>query len=151
MEYKDNVVENREPHLVYRAGMVPYFIEPNGTIQMMFMRPTNSTFGTFTYQLAKGKVEDDDETFYDAALREAKEELGLFTSNIESVDRVGNFMGRTMIFVAKINNKDMFGMPSDETESTRWMTIDEFLAEGRDLHRPVIQAVYKHIQRIEQL
>ena len=83
-------MEHREKHLVYRAGLVPYFVENDGTIRMLFMRPTNHEFGTFTYQLAKGKVEDDDETFYDAAVREAKEELGMLNSNVIKTEEVGN-------------------------------------------------------------
>lgn len=144
------MAEHREKHLVYRAGLVPYVVE-DGTIRMLFMRPSDHEYGSFTYQLAKGKVEDDDETFYDAAIREAKEELGLFVSNIIKTEEVGNFMGRTMVYVSKIKNKDMFGEPSFETESTRWMTLEEFLDEGRDLHRPVIQAVYRQIKRMEDL
>ena len=142
-------MEHREKHLVYRAGLVPYFVEKNGTIKMMFMRPSNYVYGTFTYQLAKGKVEDEDETFYDAAIREAQEELGLFKSNIIKTEEVGNFMGRTMVYVSKVKNKDMFGMYSDETESTKWMTLDEFMDEGRELHKPVVQAVHRKIIMME--
>lgn len=144
-------MEHREPHLVYRAGIVPYIVE-NGTIQMLFMRPTSHEFGGFFFfQLGKGKVESDDATFYDAAIREGKEELGLFSSNIIKVEEVGNFMGRTMVYTAKIKHKELFGMPSDETESTKWMTLEDFMFEGRELHRPVIAAVYRTILKIEEL
>ncbi len=143
------MTEHREKHLVYRAGLVPYIVESDGTIRMMFMRPSNYEYGTFTYQLAKGKVEDDDETFYDAAIREAKEELGLFVGNIIKTEEVGNFMGRTMVYVSKVKNKDMFGAYSDETDSTTWMTLDEFMDRGRDLHKPVVQSVYRTIMKME--
>jgi len=143
-------MEHREKHLVYRAGLVPYFVENDGTIRMLFMRPTNHEFGTFTYQLAKGKVEDEDETFYDAAIREAKEELGMLNSNVIKTEEVGNFMGRTMVYVSKIKNKEMFGMYSDETESTKWLTMEEFMEEGRPLHVPVVQATYRKIKMMEQ-
>lgn len=143
-------MEHREKHLVYRAGLVPYIVENDGTIRMLFMRPTNHEFGTFTYQLAKGKVEDDDETFYDAAIREAQEELGLFKGNIIRTEEVGTFMGRTTVFVSKCKNKDMFGMYSDETESTKWMTLEEFIEEGRPLHTSVIGSVYRKIMMMEQ-
>jgi 8-oxo-dGTP pyrophosphatase MutT (NUDIX family) len=146
----ENNKEHREPHLVYRAGLVPYIVE-NGQIKMLFMRPTNFEFGTFTYQIGKGKVENEDATFYDAAIREAKEELGLFVSNVVKIEEVGNFMGRTMVYTAKVKNKEMFGQPSDETESTKWMTLEDFLDEGRDLHRPVILAVHRKILRMEDL
>ncbi|RWZ87260.1 MAG: NUDIX hydrolase [Hydrotalea sp. AMD] len=142
--------EHREKHLVYRAGLVPYYKDNNGTIYMMFMRPSDSEFGGFVYQLAKGKVEDEDETFYDAAIREACEELGLFKSNIIKTEEVGNFMGRTMVYVSKVKNKELFGQPSFETESTKWMTLEEFMDEGRELHRPVVSAVHRQILRMER-
>jgi 8-oxo-dGTP pyrophosphatase MutT (NUDIX family) len=144
------MTEHREKHLVYRAGLIPYHIDQDGTIRMLFMRPSNYEFGTFTYQLAKGKVEDEDETFYDAAMREAQEELGLFKGNIIKTEEVGTFMGRTTVFVSKVKNKDLFGCYSDETESTNWMTLEEFIDTGRPLHVPTIQAAYRHIQRMER-
>ncbi|MGZ8924567.1 MAG: NUDIX domain-containing protein [Nitrososphaeraceae archaeon] len=140
----------RNKNLVYRAAMVPYIIE-DGKIQMLFMRPSNHEYSGFTYQLAKGKVEDEDETFLDAAKREAKEELGLFQGNIILTEDLGVFMGRTTVFVSKIRDKDMFGLPSDETESTRWMTPEEFIQEGRCLHQHVVAAVVRTIKKLEGL
>ncbi len=145
------MAEHREKHLVYRAGLVPYYVhEETNTIEMLFMRPSDHEYGGFYYQIAKGKVEDEDETFYDAAIRESMEELGLFRGNIIKTEEVGTFMGRTAIFVSKIKHKDLFGEPSFETESTKWMTLEEFLMDGRDLHKPVVQAIYRHILRMEQ-
>ena len=134
--------------LVYRAGSIPYIVE-NGQIQMLFMRPSFHEFGTFTYQIPKGKVEEDDVDHLAAALREAKEECGLFIGNVIRTDEVGVFMGRTTIFVSKVKSKDMFGLPSDETESVKWMTPEQFQLEGRDLHKPTVSAVVRFIQKLE--
>lgn len=136
-------------NLIYRAGTIPYIVE-NNQIQMLFMRPT-ADFTEFLYQIGKGKVEEEDETHLAAALREGKEELGLFVGNIILTEEVGIFMGRTTIFVNKIKNKDLFGLPSDETESTRWMTMEEFEIEGRPLHVPVVQSAIRLIQKIENM
>ena len=143
-------MEVREKHLVYRAGLVPYIVEQDGTIKMMFMSPSNYEFGGTEFQLAKGKVEDDDETFYDAAIREAKEELGLFIGNIIKTEEVGNFMGRTMVYISKVKSKEMFGEPSFETAATKWMTLEEFMQEGRILHQPVVQACHRRILQMER-
>lgn len=136
-----------EKKLVFRAGLIPYVVE-EGKILMMFMRPSNPDFGGDEYQIAKGKVEYG-ETHLDAALREAQEEIGLFKGNVLRTEEVGSFMGRTSVFVSKIKNRDMFGEPSFETADTTWMSLDEFLENGRTLHRPVVQAAYRKILKME--
>lgn len=110
------------------------------------MTPSLGVF--FFFQIAKGKIEEG-ETAQVAALREAKEEIGLFIGNVIKTEEVGVFMGRTTVFVAKVKNKDMFGEPSFETSDVKWMSLSEFLAEGRDLHKPVVMASYRTICRLE--
>lgn len=132
-----------------RSGIVPYFID-EGTIKMMFMRPSDPKFGGDTFQIAKGKHEDG-ESAEEAGLREGREELGLFRGNIGVIHALGKFLGRTDMFVVKINDPDMFGDPDHETSATNWMTPEEFQAEGRDLHKPVVKAVVRFITKQEQL
>ena len=105
---------------VYRAGTIPYIVE-DGIIKMMFMRPSDPEYGGDKFQIAKGKVEDDESTM-DAALREAKEELGLFIGNVIATEEVGVFMGRTTVYVAKVKDRNMFGEPSFETSDTAWLS-----------------------------
>lgn len=136
---------------VHRAGLIPYIVE-DGEIKMMFVKPTAEVaeWSTDTFQIAKGKIEDG-ETAEGAAIREAREELGLFRGNVVLTEEVGVFMGRTTVFISKVKNKDMFGLPSEETSDVTWMTEDEFLEEGRDLHKMVVQACVRAIKRIEGL
>lgn len=143
------IVEEKR-QLVYRAGTIPYIIE-DGKISMLFMKPSDVEFGGDKYQIAKGKVEPEDETHLSAAIRECREELGLFVGNIVKTEEVGVFMGRTTIFVTKVKNKDMFGEPSFETESVKWMTSDQFQTDGRDLHKPVVLAAVRKIMKIENM
>lgn len=133
--------------VVHRAGMIPYIIE-NDEIKMMFMKPSNVEYGGNTFQIAKGKVEDGEDTEF-AAIREAKEELGLFVGNVVRTEQVGLFMGRTTVYVCETKSIDMFGLPGDETSDVTWMTLKQFLEDGRDLHRPVVQAAYRTICRLE--
>ena len=142
--------QKREKNLIYRAGTIPYLVE-EGQIQMLFMKPSDIEFGGDMYQICKGKVEDEDETFLDAAMREAKEEVGLFLGNVIITEELGTFMGRTTVFISKVKNKHMFGEPSFETESVRWMTPEEFQTEGRDLHRPVVAAAVRRIKKMENM
>lgn len=138
-------------HKVFRAGLIPYIVE-DGEIKMMFMKPTAEVaeWSTDTFQIAKGKIEDG-ETAEGAAIREAHEELGLFRGNVVLTEEVGVFMGRTTVFISKVKNKDMFGLPSEETSDVTWMTEDEFLEHGRTLHAPVVQAAVRLIKKIEAI
>lgn len=134
---------------IYRSGVLPYIIE-DGEIKILFMKPSNVKYGGDAYQIGKGKHEEG-ETDLEAGLREAGEELGLFVGNIEGKPHnLGNFLGRTTIYVCKIKDKNMFGEPNFETESTRWMTPEEFQKEGRDLHKPVVKAAVRYIEQKQQ-
>lgn len=129
---------------VYRAGVIPYIIE-NDQIKMMFMKPSDPTYGGHYYQIAKGKREEG-ETDEEAAFREAGEELGLFAGNIVERTELGTFLGRTTVFLAKIKDKQMFGDPCDETGATKWLTPEQFNDQGRDLHKPVVKAAVRKLQ-----
>jgi 8-oxo-dGTP pyrophosphatase MutT (NUDIX family) len=131
---------------VYRAGLIPYYRDEEGTIQMMFMRPSDKKYGGPSFQIAKGKMEEgeDSET---AALREANEELGLFKGNIKNLRKVGEFMGRTTVFIALIDDPTMFGDPMHETEEVTWMTLDQFKETGRELHKPVVKSAYRMMEK----
>lgn len=147
-------MELPQPHphkiLIYRAGLIPYVVE-NGKILMMFMKPSDPEFGGDEFQIAKGKVEEDDESYLYAAIREAKEEIGLFVGNVIKTEEVGTFMGRTTVFVSKVKNKTMFGEPSFETGAVTWMTPEQFQMDGRILHRPVVQAAVRKIKQMEEM
>lgn len=130
---------------VYRAGVIPYYIKDNN-IEMLFMKPSDPKFGGSDFQIAKGKKEDG-ESDEDAAFREASEELGLFKGNIIDKHDLGNFLGRTRIYIAEIKDKDMFGDPHFETGEVKWMTPEEFDKEGRTLHRPIVKAATRWINK----
>lgn len=138
----------QERKIIYRAGIIPYFIDGSDII-MLFMKPSNVEFGGEKFQIAKGKVDPEDKTHQDAALREGQEELGLFKGNILKIEEVGVFMGRTTIFTCKVKEKLLFGEPSYETSSTQWMTLEKFIEEGRELHVPVVKATYRKILSME--
>ncbi len=131
-----------------RGGVIPYHIEEDGTIKMMFMKPSDSKYGGADYQIAKGKIEDG-ESDEDGAFREAQEELGLFAPNTKNRVCLGTFLGRTAFFVAEVidMSKDKFGDTTKETESVKWMTPEEFQKEGRDLHKSVVKAAVREIEK----
>lgn len=131
---------------IYRAGIIPFVVEEE-VPKMLFMRPSNPEYGSDTFQIAKGKMEEG-ETTLETAIREGKEELGLFIGNIEKTYDLGNFLGRTTVYLVEIKSKDLFGDPHFETKETKWMTAEEFQAEGRDIHKPVVKAAVRKIQEI---
>lgn len=134
---------------VNRAGVIPYIMNENGDVEIMFMTPSDPKYGTDLPQIAKGKCEDG-ETDEEAGLREGNEELGLFKGNISGdVHNLGTFLGRTTIFVFEIEDKGMFGDTCDETKETTWMTPDQFEDGGRDLHKPVVKAAVRYIVKKE--
>lgn len=107
----------------------------------MFMRPSNPKYGGANYQIAKGRVDETDSDFLYTAIREGEEELGLIASNIKKIYYIGEFFGRTHIYVANIKSIDKFTEFTDETESVVWMTADEFIQNGRELHKSVVSTL----------
>jgi 8-oxo-dGTP pyrophosphatase MutT (NUDIX family) len=134
--------EKKQP----RGGVIPYFIE-NGTIQMMFMRPSDPTYGGKRYQIAKGKIEKG-ETPEEGAFREASEELGLFKPNIVRSESLGQF-GTVHMFLAKIKDPNMFGDTTDETGAVIWWSPEEFQSNGRDWQKPIVKAAVRKINKLE--
>ena len=118
---------------VDRAGVIPFYIDEDDNIKMMF-------------QIAKGKCEEG-ETEEQTAMREGNEELGLFSGNVTKKHDLGTFLGRTTVFVCEIKDTNMFGDTCDETEETVWWTPEEFDNEGRDLHKPVVKAAVRWIEK----
>lgn len=138
-----------EKEKIYRAGVIPYYIK-DGEIQMMFMQPSDPKYGGKDFQISKGKLEEN-ESDKEAAFREAGEELGLFKGNVISDHNLGNFLGRTRVYVAEIKDPKLFGDPHFETGAVKWMTPDEFDKIGRSLHRPIVKAAARWIKETEKL
>jgi len=134
---------------IYRAGMIPFFVDENNNIEMKFMVPSDQKFGTSDPQFAKGRIEKN-EIHEEAAVREAKEELGLREDNVKWFNYLGVFLGRTHIYICEVKNKEDFDEPHYETESIHWMTLEDFEKHGRELHRPVIREAYLTFNLIKE-
>ena len=140
-----------EKKKIWRAGVIPYHIDDNKRVRMLFMKPATHERGGLQFQIAKGKIEDG-EMPMEAAFREANEELGLLKSNIMKKSDCGVYLSRTHIYAARIEDPELFGVPMEsETGDTRWMTINEFRAEGRELHSPIVEDVYNMIRSEEDV
>ncbi len=121
---------------VYRAGIIPYTTTEDG-FRYLFMRPSNPKYGGAQFQIAKGRIEPE-ETADSAAIREGIEELGLKEKNIKQLDYLGRFLGRTMVFLCEVSNTDL-DRPHFETFESVWMSLSDFLANGRSIHHNVVR------------
>lgn len=126
---------------IYRAGLIPAFIEDDEII-MLFMKPSDSKYGGPDFQIAKGKIETK-ETNVEAAIREAGEELGLKTNNIVELHNLGSWLGRTTFFIGLVKDKTAFGDFHFETGDTKWMTLNEFMESGRPIHKGIVKYAHK--------
>lgn len=129
---------------IWRAGLIPYFLNEEGKVEMMFMIPSDQTYGGSAPQIAKGRIEEGEDP-KETAIREAQEELGLTTANVVGeVDYLGVHLGRTHMYACRVSSKDLFGVFSFETDDVVWLTEDEFRVGGRDIHRDVVHLVENH-------
>lgn len=131
---------------IYRAGTVPYFINEDGKIEYLFQIVSDKRWAGPDPQISKGRM-DEGEAPATTALREAQEELGLAPFNIkfETLSELGIRLGRTHFFYVEVYSKDPddFLEFEDETESTEWMTYEEFSYRGRDIHRDIVREIHQ--------
>jgi len=130
-----------------RAGYLPYYVE-GGKMYVMFMKPSDSAYGGDCFQIAKGKV-DPGETAEEAAKREAHEELGLKSSNLDTHKHFGTFLGYTELYYGRVKDRDDFDPFTYETGETRWIEVSEFYKIGRSLHIPIIKSLAREVARFE--
>ncbi len=140
---------NNDRPQVWRAGGIPYIVDEYGQVSMMFMIPADTEFNKINPdlklpQIAKGRVEPFEHPLA-AAHRECAEELGLVDGNIVSTIEGGVVLGRTHVYAFKIADQTAFTGYSAETESTMWMTYDEFMGSGRELHKTVVDMLHTKI------
>ena len=132
-------------NIIYRAGIIPYAIFPDGNVRMLFMKPSNPLYGGNQFQIAKGKVESYDDSTLCAAIREAHEELGFNEHNTESIIKLGVYLGRTTLYVCRVKDIDDFSDFGDETSEISWMSENEFIESGRALHHDIISDAMRYI------
>jgi 8-oxo-dGTP pyrophosphatase MutT (NUDIX family) len=135
-----------------KAGIIPY-IKEDGVVKMLFMKSSDARYGGPDPMISKGHV-DEGESFAEAALREGEEELGLKQSNCDGSHWIawkGELSGYDArypfhVFAAEVKDKEDFGKPHYETESTHWLSAEEFAQKGRKSQNAIVQSVAKAIE-----
>lgn len=137
-----------------KAGLIPYFVNSDGTIEMLFMVSSDSRYGGPDPMISKGRVEHGEDSA-EGAVREAEEELGLKDSNLKGEPfeiakqpMRGDTEDYTFYcYGVEVKNKEDFGKFHYETKSTHWMTNDEFQNVGRRNHRQYAQKLFDKIRK----
>jgi 8-oxo-dGTP pyrophosphatase MutT (NUDIX family) len=135
-----------------RAGLIPY-IKQDGIIKMLFFIPSDPAYGGDKPQIAKGRV-DRNEDIKTAALREASEELGLVLDNVINTKLITKDLlsGMTAdnyefhLFASEIKDLNNFSEYGDETMETKWLTIEEFISQGRESQVELVKKTYDIIK-----
>lgn len=138
-----------------KAGLIPYTVDQDGNIKMLFQVSSNPKFGGAKPMISKGGIELGEYPLT-AALREAKEELGLIIDNIKSQPWRGwqgdvvltSASYHLVIYAAEVNSlsrKD-FDKPCYETKYTVPMTPESFAEKGRVDHRPIVESIVQQIK-----
>lgn len=133
-----------------KAGCIPY--DHDG--RMLFMISSDADYGGPDPMIAKGHV-DPGETYQQAGIREAEEELGLKTSNIVQgtieLGWKGELRGNLEsypfeVFMCNVDDVVDFNKPHYETKEVVWLTMEEFNKVGRKSQRHIVQAIADKIK-----
>jgi len=137
-----------------KAGVIPYYVNNDGVIQMLFMKPSNPLYGGSKYQIAKG-MQEGDEFPLEIAKREGQEELGLKLDNIQG-DIIFAYKSKMYsydlyVYVAKIRDKEDFDPFDKEVGEIAWLTVKDDLPKMRKIQQEAIQKSYYVIQIMEEI
>lgn len=135
-----NAVES-EDVIIERAGIIPFALDEDGKVVMLFMKPSDPTYGGTEWQIAKGGI-DPGEKPINAAIREGKEELGLLKNNIKKIYPALNEKNLS-VFCCSIKDKNKFTKPHFETKSTKWLNWGQIYSQGRRWQIKYIAAAYR--------
>lgn len=135
-----------------KAGLIPYIVDTDGQLKMLFMVASDPKFGGSKPMISKGTIEDG-ETAEHAAVREAIEELGLKPENIKGnlikvfEDKVtlrsSNY--DLTIYGVEVYNKTNFDKWDYETLFATWMTQESFETKGRRDHKPIVNTLIEKL------
>lgn len=141
----------RKNEIVKKAGLLPIRIVDDRA-QMLFMRPNDpkGVWGGQIFQIAKGHIEEAENALH-AAVREAREELGIMSPDFMHVPQlIGTGHGpgfELTVFGVIVNPKAKLQPTTYETLDVKWLAPIKFAEIGR---RDQIWAVADAAKQIEK-
>lgn len=130
----DGMIQKKK-EIVKKAGLIPVRIVKD-KVQMLFMRPNDpdGVWGGQIYQIAKGHIEDTENSL-NAAVREAREELGIMSTDFQHVPQlIGTKQGpgfELTVFGVIVNPKPKLQLTTFETMDVKWLDPLKFAEIGR--------------------
>lgn len=132
-----------------KAGLIPYILTKDGP-KFLFMVSSDPRYGGEFPMISKGFIEPG-ETHIGAAIREAKEELGLIEGNVcGEFYHLGTFTNNgadIVVALVKVTDPMNFNLPHYETAYTVWLTLSQFENYGRKNQVKIIQLAYDSIMK----
>lgn len=127
---------------IVKSGIIPIKIE-HGCVYAYTMIPSSPEFGGTSPQMAKGNVDDGENTI-EAAIREGTEEIGLVKSNIKRMEKIGvayymDFGVQLHVFACVLHDNDDWDTPGYEAKSTQWVNITRNLDSVREQQRVIFR------------
>lgn len=150
----ENRVENNE--IINSGAITLFFKDTQAGRKYLVIR--NSETGSVTF--VSGKNEETDESLFDTAQREIKEEIGILPSEyklFELPDVKHEFVfgpqkkersgqkGEYQVFAANLTDTEKAIIPTEEVESVKWLTEEKILEQlsFHDLKEVFVNAVNK--------
>jgi 8-oxo-dGTP pyrophosphatase MutT (NUDIX family) len=127
-----------------RAGLLPCYIDKAGEIWFCLMIPSDPEYGGVSPQISKGHI-DEGEISEDAAIREAKEELGYIHSSKYKINPVYKANGIDWFYVLVDNKK--LGKHHYETGKVLWLNSSEVFKQIRHWQKPILASVYHAVKK----
>jgi 8-oxo-dGTP pyrophosphatase MutT (NUDIX family) len=134
-----------------KAGMIPYYIDTDGEIKMLFQESSDPDFGGPDPMISKGGL-DKGETLLECAMREGLEELGLTTDNYNEPVHMwkSTMYGYELnVFMCKVKDPDALVEPDYETKAVHWLSLSEFEEVGRPDHKFIVRYFDSKIREIQ--
>lgn len=128
-----------------RAGIIPYYIDNDGSVLVYTMIPSDPAYGGTSPQMAKGQI-DEGMDAYETALKEGHEEIGLRKDNIVDLQVLGVY-SKIAVYFCTVRNPELWDEPHYETGWSGWINISEDFSQIRDIHQPIFMDLYERVSQ----
>jgi len=134
-------LENRDFSKIHRAGLIPVYMKDD-VVEVCLRTSSDPKYGGSDFQIAKGEI-DEGETPMEAAIREAKEELGFTVNGAPKL--LWNDKKNRMHYFYIITDTKKLGQHDYETGKVEWWSLDKAEKDMRDWQRKLIPMIKRRL------